>query len=153
MVNNPSSVAISEAKTLWHGSDLQCVVSLGTGITLGSRADLNMNDIYTEPEADAKGIKSLTWKGKFLKVLDSATDTESVHYTLKELLPKEVYFRFNPYLSDVVGLDESKPDKLDKIQEETREYLVRNVDRVTYLSKVLMKQKTLSGKVTDWWYY
>ena len=153
MVNNPSSVAISEAKTLWPGSNLQCVVSLGTGITLASRADPHLSDISNEAEADAKGIKSLTWKSKFLKVLDSATDTESVHYTLKELLPEDIYFRFNPYLTDVVGLDESKPDKLDKLQDETREYLVRNVDRVNCLSKVLMKEKTLAGKVTDWWNY
>jgi calcium-independent phospholipase A2-gamma len=150
LVNNPSSVALSEARGIWSGVPLQCVVSLGTGMTLSSRLEPHVGSVTTP---DSKVASSLSWKGKFLKVLDSATDTESIHYTLQELLPKEVYFRFNPYVSEVVSLDEASPEKLDIIQAETRDYLQRNYERITCVGEALTKQKGITKKVTDWWNY
>ena len=41
----------------------------------------------------------LTLKDKFSKLVLSATDTEMTHVTLRDLLPDNKYFRFNPYLS------------------------------------------------------
>jgi len=149
LLNNPASVAISEARTIWKNAPLQCVVSLGTGLTLSSRTDKNLEDLMS---ADG-GIRSLSWKGKFLKVLDSATDTESVHNTLNELLPHDIYFRLNPYLSDVVRLDEASNDKLEQVQTETRDYLHRNHEKVNFLCKSLLRQKGLTKKLSDWWSY
>lgn len=150
LVNNPTSVAISEAKTIWKNVPLQCVVSLGTGLTLSSSTDKNLNDLL---ELGKEGASYLSWKGKFLKVLDSATDTESVHNTLNELLPHDIYFRFNPYLSEVVRLDEANADKLDQVQMETRAYLERNVEKVQFACKTLLREKGMSKKVVDWWYH
>lgn len=96
---------------------------------------------------------SFPLSGKFLKVLDSATDTESVHNTLSELLPPSIYFRFNPYLSDVVRLDEASSEKLDRVQSETRAYLERNVEKVQFACKTLQKEKGFSKKISDWWYH
>ena len=116
LVNNPTSVALSEAKNIWQGQPLQCVVSLGTGQTFSSRKDPNyMSDLANPPDSKASP-NSLSWKGKFLKVLDSATDTESVHHTLMELLPPDQYFRFNPHLNEMITMDEARPEKLEKLQ-------------------------------------
>lgn len=152
IVNNPTAVAIGEAKTLWADTPIQCVVSIGTGITLSSRtsstAGTGQEDVFEKAES---GEKYLSWKGKFLKVLDSATDTESVHNTLNELLEPDVYFRFNPYVKEVVRLDETDPAILERVQAETRKYLERNIMKVQYVAEVLSKQKGLSKKVADWW--
>ncbi len=85
--------------------------------------------------------------------MDSATDTESAHNTLNELLSPDIYFRFNPYLSEVVRLDETNPDVLDRVQMETREYLERNIEKVQYVAKTLLKEKGITRKVVDWWYH
>lgn len=158
MVNNPTSVALSEARTIWKDTPLQCVVSIGTGITITSLSQEAIGDKYcssltVDPTGKAKPVTSLSWKGKLLKVLDSATDTEAVHYTMRELLPPNVYFRFNPYLSEVVSLDESDLVKLQKAQTEAKGYIEKNVYKVNALNKALMKEKGVTKKVADWWKY
>jgi len=150
LCNNPASVAISEAKTIWPDQPLQCVVSLGTGLTMSNRTDKHLNDLI---EHRKDGLDYLSWKGKFLKILDSATDTESVHNTLNELIPHSIYFRFNPYLAEVVGLDEANPEKLTRVQAETRAYLERNWEKVEFACKTLLLTKGVPKKLMDWWYY
>lgn len=66
MVNNPTAVAIHEARLLWPGSPLQCIVSFGTGRT---------NPMHQSNEPIETGNSS-SWKNKLMKILDSATDTE-----------------------------------------------------------------------------
>lgn len=61
MTNNPTAVAIHEAKLLWPNEPIQCVVSLGGG------------RFIPEPEVPQS---STSLKMKILKVIDSATDTE-----------------------------------------------------------------------------
>lgn len=67
MVNNPAAVAIHEAKQLWPNSPIQCVVSFGTG-----RVSHNV----TSTADEKKDAVASSWKDKFYKILDSATDTE-----------------------------------------------------------------------------
>lgn len=67
MVNNPCAVALHEAKQLWPDSKIQCVVSCGTGRAPHSVKEMNM-------PVEPSGASS--WKDKFYKILDSATDTE-----------------------------------------------------------------------------
>jgi calcium-independent phospholipase A2-gamma len=135
---------------IWRGTPIQCVVSLGTGLSISSNTDKNLSDLI---EHGKEGLSYLSWKGKFLKVLDSATDTESVHNTLNELLPHDIYFRFNPYLTDVVRLDEAGPEKLNRVQQETKLYLERNVEKLTFACKTLTKEKGYQKMLTDWWYH
>lgn len=68
LVNNPTAVAIHEAKLLWPNSPIQCIVSFGTGRTVPTHLTRNSTN------ADAINVSS--WKNKFMKILDSATDTE-----------------------------------------------------------------------------
>jgi calcium-independent phospholipase A2-gamma len=126
-------------------------MSLGTGQTFSSRKNPNLSDLLPPDASNPKSPNSLSWKGKFLKVLDSATDTESVHHTLTELLPPDVYFRFNPHISEMISMDEAKSDKLGRLQDETREYLTRNLEKVDYCCQMLTKPKSVVRKVRDWW--
>lgn len=69
MVNNPCAVALHEAKQLWPNSPIQCVISFGTGRT--------PNQICGNSKKSAE-IAISSWKEKFYKILDSATDTEGI---------------------------------------------------------------------------
>lgn len=68
-MNNPTSVAIHEAKLLWPNKPIQCVISFGTG----RRAPIPV-DSSAEPPAIQ--ITNSSWKKKFFAIIDSATDTE-----------------------------------------------------------------------------
>lgn len=61
-VNNPSAIALHEAKQVWGDTALQCVVSVGTG--------------RHEPIDTTDGEASISWARRIRTILNSATDTE-----------------------------------------------------------------------------
>lgn len=61
--NNPTGIAINEARLLWPNDRIQCVVSLGTG-----RYEPSL-----EPELTSSGLRN-----KVNKFIQSATDTEGI---------------------------------------------------------------------------
>lgn len=69
-MNNPCAVALHEAKQLWPNNPIQCVVSFGTG-----RAAHRIH----ENDNESMDVVVSSWKEKFYKILDSATDTEGKH--------------------------------------------------------------------------
>jgi len=78
LVNNPTAVALHEAKQLWPDFPIQCVVSFGTG--------------RTKPVINGEDVNSSSWKTKFFKILDSATDTEGkLHKTAHDLMHNLMY--------------------------------------------------------------
>lgn len=135
LLNNPCALAVHESRLLWPNQPFQCVLSLGTG-----RYD----------NAKKAPATSTSWRAKISNLICSATDTEGVHTLLDELLAPDVYFRFNPMLSAVVSLDESRPQALDQLQRDTQDYLDRNRLKLARLCLVLGAERSAFSRTKDW---
>lgn len=141
LVNNPCAVALHEAKQLWPNQPIQCVVSFGTGRTPNRICDNNN---------DSMDVMISSWKDKFYKILDSATDTEAVHTMLNDLLPEHVYFRFNPYLTEMLSMVEIRPEKISQLEQDAKMYIRRNEEKFQKAAKVLLERKQIPHKFLDW---
>uniref|UniRef100_A0A672IF58 Calcium-independent phospholipase A2-gamma-like n=1 Tax=Salarias fasciatus TaxID=181472 RepID=A0A672IF58_SALFA len=135
LINNPTALAIHECKCLWPHTPLECVVSLGTGRfeTLG-----NNSATYT------------SLKTKITNVISSATDTEEVHAMLDAFLPPDTYFRFNPFMSEDISMDESRPEKLGLLQAEGVRYLERNEQKLGKAARILTREKSALQRAAEW---
>jgi len=69
---------------------------------------------------------------------------------LDGLLPAGTYFRFNPYLSEDVPLDESRLEKLDLLQAEAQRYLGRNEDKMRRAATILTRDKGSLQRLAEW---
>ncbi|XP_061663278.1 calcium-independent phospholipase A2-gamma [Syngnathoides biaculeatus] len=135
LINNPTALAIHECKCLWPNTPLQCVLSLGTG---------------RHEVAGKNGTTYTSLKDKLTNVISSATDTEEVHTMLDALLPPDAYFRFNPYLSEDVPLNESRVDKLNFLMGEGERYLERNDAKLRKAAGVLSQEKGAIQRLAEW---
>lgn len=68
-MNNPCALAIHEAKLLWPNSEIQCVVSCGTGRHAPTT-------VAADSLKSLTNVSSVSWKILFNRILESATDTE-----------------------------------------------------------------------------
>ncbi|XP_028132451.1 calcium-independent phospholipase A2-gamma [Diabrotica virgifera virgifera] len=143
LVNNPTAVAIHEAKLLWPNTPIQCVLSFGTGRTVPNP----VLSCYQDKDAT---ITNSSWKKKFFAIIDSATDTEGVHTMLSDLLPTNVYYRFNPYLTEMLDIAEIDPNKLEQLKRDALMYLRRNEDKFHDAAKALNQKKSVTQKTMDW---
>ena len=140
LFNNPTAVAIHEARLLWPETPIQCVLSFGTGRTIPLPVDpKNLNS-----------VSASSWKSKFYAVIESATDTEGVHTMLSDLLPDKIYYRFNPYLTEMLDIAEIDSKKLEQLRRDAVMYLRRNEDKFQEAARILNHEKTASQKVVDW---
>ncbi|XP_070696208.1 calcium-independent phospholipase A2-gamma-like [Pempheris klunzingeri] len=135
ILNNPCALAVHESRLLWPNQPFQCVLSLGTG-----RYD----------SAKKGPATSTSLRAKISNLISSATDTEGVHTLLDDLLAPDVYFRFNPMLSALVSLDESRPQALDQLQRDTQNYLERNRLKLARLCLVLGAERSAVSRTKDW---
>ncbi|KAM9327586.1 calcium-independent phospholipase A2-gamma [Pholidichthys leucotaenia] len=135
LINNPTALAIHECKCLWPNTPLQCVLSLGTG----------------RHETGSKNSTTYTsLKTKLTHVISSATDTEEVHTMLDALLPPDTYFRFNPYMSEDVPLNENRAEKLNFLKSEGNRYLERNEAKLKKAASVLGQEKGAIQRLAEW---
>ncbi|XP_072408632.1 calcium-independent phospholipase A2-gamma isoform X2 [Chiloscyllium punctatum] len=135
LINNPCALAIHECKRLWPNTPFQCVISLGTG------------------RYEALGKNNVTYtslKAKLTNVISSATDTEEVHTMLDALLPPDTYFRFNPFMSEDIVLDENRKEKLNQLQMDGSRYLERNEPKLKRAAQILGQEKGMFQKMSDW---
>ncbi|CAG04007.1 unnamed protein product, partial [Tetraodon nigroviridis] len=135
ILNNPCSLAVHESRLLWPNQPFQCVLSLGTG---------RYDNVKRTPGT------STSLRAKISSLICSATDTEGVHTLLDDLLAPDVYFRFNPMLSALVSLDESRPRALEQLQRDTQVYLERNRPKLARLCLVLGAERSAVKKTQDW---
>ncbi|XP_022078388.1 calcium-independent phospholipase A2-gamma [Acanthochromis polyacanthus] len=135
LINNPTALAIHECKCLWPNTPLQCVLSLGTG------------------RYETAGKNSTTYtslKTKLTHVISSATDTEEVHTMLDALLPPDTYFRFNPYMSEDIPLNEHRGERLNFMKGEGERYLERNDGKLKKAASVLGQEKSTIQRLAEW---
>ncbi|XP_061577028.1 calcium-independent phospholipase A2-gamma-like [Cololabis saira] len=135
LMNNPTALAIHECKCLWPNTPLECVVSLGTGR-------------FETPGKNSARYTSL--KTKLTNVISSATDTEEVHAMLDAFLPPDAYFRFNPFISEDISMDESRLEKLGLLQAEGVRYLERNDEKLDKVARLLTREKSSVQRLTEW---
>lgn len=128
------------------------MVSLGLGRTDKFLETLRNGIGGMAKPAEAKPVeaKALSLAQKFARIVDSATDTELVHETLHDLLPGHVYFRFNPYLNEYLGLDETRPEKFLQMRESAKMYLRRNERKIQDACHQLMRAKPFSNRIAEY---
>ncbi|KAL8567535.1 hypothetical protein ACOMHN_010126 [Nucella lapillus] len=136
-VNNPTAMAVHESRLLWPDEAIQCVISLGTG---RFEPILNL--------AGSSKVSSL--KEKVSKLVDSATDTEAVHVMMTDLMPAGTYFRFNPYLSEDLQLDEIRQDKLQVMYLDSSMYLRKNEPKMQKAVGILKQKRMPHQQAVDW---
>ncbi|KAJ2944968.1 hypothetical protein O0L34_g1865 [Tuta absoluta] len=148
MVNNPTGVGIHEAKLLFGPDSIKhgTVISVGTGQALNKHMDYQLISKSLKETNNAPGT---SWKDKFNKILDSATDTESTHLVLNDLLPPGTYFRFNPPLMQECAMDEIDPQKLNNLIIDTNSYIRRNQHKFEQAARMLVRKRTIPQRVMD----
>lgn len=68
---------------------------------------------------------------------------------LNDLLPPNVYFRFNPYLTDLIPMHENRPVKISQLREETALYIRRNEEKFVDAANNLQIKRTPTQKIQD----
>lgn len=90
-----------------------------------------------------------SWRMKFMKILEAATDTEQTHHILSDLMPPGNYFRFNPYLTEMISMTECRDDKLRLIENDALMYFRRNEDKFEELAERLVQPRSSISLVND----
>ena len=68
----------------------------------------------------------------------------------QDLLPKGRYFRFNPYMTEDILLDENRPEKIDQLIEDVQLYLRKNGVKLSTAAKKLKEDRQPWQKLRDY---
>lgn len=69
---------------------------------------------------------------------------------LNDLLPDYVYFRFNPYLTEMLSMVEIRPEKIGQMEQDARMYIRRNEDKFRKAAATLLERRQIQQKFADW---
>lgn len=69
---------------------------------------------------------------------------------LNDLLPDHVYYRFNPYISEMITMEEKRAEKLAQLEQDARMYIRKNEDKFVQAAIALNQKKNLPQKILDW---
>jgi patatin-like phospholipase/acyl hydrolase len=171
VANNPTAIAIQEAKALFPGVPIELVVSVGTGLfTSPQAASAHVGERATEaaaagvaaavssatstknPSSSKKQKPGIGWQQLVTQLIASTVATEDVHETLADLLPDTTYHRFNPYLHQFVPIDETDENLLTYLKESGQKYIQSlfvsgnavQRERLLHLSHLLSQPPQLS---------
>ena len=147
LFNNPAMVAIHEAKLLWPSRKIQCLCSFGTG-RVPSKRKHDGQKLYNSKMFD-KDMSSSSWRTKFMRILDAATDTEQTHYILSDLMSPGSYFRFNPHLTEMLSMVETCPSKIQQLEKDAFLYYRRNEEKFEQAAALLTKPKSVVRSVGE----
>lgn len=108
--NNPTAIAMAEARALWPDKPIDLVVSCGTG------------------KPPSKAVATPNSVSDFLPLLIATCgETDKTDATLRACLPNslECYYRFQPFGNEIfaVGLDETNVERLDALAKATEMFL------------------------------
>ncbi|CAB3409848.1 unnamed protein product [Caenorhabditis bovis] len=137
VANNPTSIAYHETKLMWPDEEINCVVSVGNGRCVSA----------IDP---VSSMNSTSFQDKLSKIIDAATDTEGVHMSVNDMLPHNVYYRFNPYMSFAYGLDEIDKDRLEQMANDAMLYVRRNSLKIEAAAERLCRQPTRNQRIKRW---
>lgn len=104
-----------------------------------------------------------------MRILDAATDTEQAHHILSEeltvfcdlnfmnffvgdLMEPGTYFRFNPYLTEMISMTECNPEKWKQLERDAMMYYRRNEHKFEELAEILLKPKSSISTINDFIY-
>uniref|UniRef100_A0A5S6Q821 PNPLA domain-containing protein n=1 Tax=Trichuris muris TaxID=70415 RepID=A0A5S6Q821_TRIMR len=135
IVNNPTAVGIHECRLLWPSASFQCILSVGNG-HYGPRLGDNISSESSLVD-------------RIAKLVDTATETLTVHTTLSALMPASCYYRMNPYMSRPYTMDESNPERLKMMQDDANNYVRKNMPKLQAAACRLMRQKSSWQKLKE----
>lgn len=144
-------MAVHEAKLLWPDQKI-CLVSFGTGRAINKRK-IDSQKLYTPKQVsklfNGDVTQTSSWKMKFSRILDAATDTEQTHHIMSDLLTPGTYFRFNPYLTEMIPMTECDDQKLMQAENDALMYYRRNEDKFEELAEMLTKPRSNTTLIKD----
>lgn len=73
-----------------------------------------------------------------------------VHAMLDAFLPPDTYYRFNPYMSEDIAMDDSRQERLKQLQTEGLRYLGRNEEKLKKASRILTREKSSVQMLAEW---
>lgn len=73
-----------------------------------------------------------------------------VHAMLDAFLPPDTYYRFNPYMSEDIAMDDSRQERLKQLQTEGLRYLGRNEEKLKKVSRILTREKSSVQMLAEW---
>ena len=72
------------------------------------------------------------------------------HKTVEDLLPSSTYYRFNPFLSQDIQLDEVRDEQWDQMYQDTKIYCNYNKPKLEKATCRLTQPKKTQQKIKDW---
>lgn len=69
---------------------------------------------------------------------------------LDAFLPPNTYYRFNPYMSEDITMDDSRQERLRQLHSEGIRYLDRNEEKLKKVSHILSQEKSSVQRLAEW---